>query len=121
VVSASKSITRQYDDVVPDGDDKSGGKQSRSEKKSHKAMFKLGMKAILGVSRVTIKRTKYEMEKECLTGDGNKRIAKLAVVGGWVNKLKGCEFTVSLRCRGWGEVLAGKMEGMYSNFKLSRG
>ncbi|GJS15493.1 nascent polypeptide-associated complex subunit alpha-like protein 1 [Tanacetum coccineum] len=58
-VSASKSITRQYDDVLPDGDDKSGGKQSRSEKKSHKAMFKLGMKAILGVSRVTIKRTKY--------------------------------------------------------------
>ncbi|GJZ44225.1 nascent polypeptide-associated complex subunit alpha-like protein 2 [Tanacetum coccineum] len=57
-MSASKSITRQYDDVLPDGNDKSGGKQSRSEKKSHKAMFKLGMKAILGVSRVTIERTK---------------------------------------------------------------
>ncbi|GJU88854.1 nascent polypeptide-associated complex subunit alpha-like protein 2 [Tanacetum coccineum] len=35
-----------------------GGKQSRSQKKRHKAMLKLGMKAVLGVSRVTIKRTK---------------------------------------------------------------
>ncbi|CAA2965816.1 nascent polypeptide-associated complex subunit alpha-like protein 2 isoform X1 [Olea europaea var. sylvestris] len=33
-------------------------KQSRSEKKSRKAMLKLGMKPVLGVSRVTIKRTK---------------------------------------------------------------
>ncbi|PWA97124.1 nascent polypeptide-associated complex subunit alpha-like protein 2 [Artemisia annua] len=38
-----------------------GGKQSRSEKKSRKAMLKLGMKAVLGVSRVTIKRTKNMM------------------------------------------------------------
>nr|GFC29666.1 hypothetical protein [Tanacetum cinerariifolium] len=37
-------------------------------------------------------------------------IAKLAVVEGWVNKLKGCEFTVSWSCRGRGEVLAGKEE-----------
>ncbi|PRQ42550.1 putative nascent polypeptide-associated complex NAC domain, DYW domain-containing protein [Rosa chinensis] len=35
-------------------------KQSRSEKKSHKAMLKLGMKKVTGVSRVTIKRTKNE-------------------------------------------------------------
>ncbi|KAF8006715.1 hypothetical protein BT93_K0889 [Corymbia citriodora subsp. variegata] len=35
-----------------------GSKQSRSEKKSCKAMLKLGMKPITGVSRVTIKRTK---------------------------------------------------------------
>ena len=35
-----------------------GSKQSRSEKKSRKAMLKLGMKPVLGVSRVTIKRTK---------------------------------------------------------------
>ncbi|KAL4187049.1 hypothetical protein AMTRI_Chr09g16950 [Amborella trichopoda] len=35
-----------------------GSKQSRSEKKSRKAMLKLGMKAVTGVSRVTIKRTK---------------------------------------------------------------
>ncbi|XP_047338386.1 nascent polypeptide-associated complex subunit alpha-like protein 2 [Impatiens glandulifera] len=35
-----------------------GSKQSRSEKKSRKAMLKLGMKPITGVSRVTIKRTK---------------------------------------------------------------
>ncbi|GFY81783.1 nascent polypeptide-associated complex subunit alpha-like protein 2 [Actinidia rufa] len=49
-----------------DDDDKEDGaqganessKQSRSEKKSRKAMLKLGMKPITGVSRVTIKRTK---------------------------------------------------------------
>ncbi|KAM7267407.1 hypothetical protein ACFE04_009573 [Oxalis oulophora] len=35
-----------------------GSKQSRSEKKSRKAMLKLGMKSVTGVSRVTIKRTK---------------------------------------------------------------
>lgn len=33
-------------------------KQSRSEKKSRKAMMKLGMKQVTGVSRVTIKRAK---------------------------------------------------------------
>jgi len=35
-----------------------GGKQSRSEKKSRKAMQKLGMKPVPGVSRVTIKKSK---------------------------------------------------------------
>jgi len=34
------------------------GKQSRSEKKSRKAMQKLGMKALPGVSRVTIRKSK---------------------------------------------------------------
>ena len=33
-------------------------KQSRSEKKSRKAMLKLGMKPVTDVSRVTIKRSK---------------------------------------------------------------
>jgi len=33
-------------------------KQSRSEKKSRKAVLKLGMKPVLDVSRVTIKRAK---------------------------------------------------------------
>ncbi|KAF3321057.1 nascent polypeptide-associated complex subunit alpha-like protein 2 [Carex littledalei] len=33
-------------------------KQSRSEKKSRKAMLKLGMKPVTGVSRITIKRAK---------------------------------------------------------------
>ncbi|KAF9596240.1 hypothetical protein IFM89_008403 [Coptis chinensis] len=33
-------------------------KQSRSEKKSRKAMLKLGMKSIPGVSRVTVKKSK---------------------------------------------------------------
>ncbi|KAI3756981.1 hypothetical protein L6452_04513 [Arctium lappa] len=52
-----------------DDDDKEDGaqggsessKQSRSEKKSRKAMLKLGMKPVLGVSRVTIKRAKNIM------------------------------------------------------------
>ncbi|KAH6767773.1 Nascent polypeptide-associated complex alpha subunit family protein [Perilla frutescens var. hirtella] len=40
-------------------DDASGrSKQSRSEKKSRKAMLKLGMKPIPGVSRVTVKKSK---------------------------------------------------------------
>ncbi|CAL9145867.1 nascent polypeptide-associated complex subunit alpha-like protein 1 [Musa acuminata AAA Group] len=56
------------DDDDDDDDDEVGGeqglganensKQSRSEKKSRKAMLKLGMKPVTGVSRVTIKRTK---------------------------------------------------------------
>ncbi|KAI3417850.1 NAC-A/B domain-containing protein [Psidium guajava] len=48
------------DDDQEDGTAGANGssKQSRSEKKSRKAMLKLGMKPITGVSRVTIKRTK---------------------------------------------------------------
>ncbi|GAV75118.1 UBA domain-containing protein/NAC domain-containing protein [Cephalotus follicularis] len=50
------------DDEDDDGDQGAGAnessKQSRSEKKSRKAMLKLGMKPVSGVSRVTIKRTK---------------------------------------------------------------
>ncbi|CAK9139038.1 unnamed protein product [Ilex paraguariensis] len=54
------------DDSDDEDDDKENGaqgtnessKQSRSEKKSRKAMLKLGMKPVTGVSRVTIKRTK---------------------------------------------------------------
>ncbi|GLT48323.1 hypothetical protein SLA2020_219550 [Shorea laevis] len=51
------------DDEEDDKDDGAQGangnsKQSRSEKKSRKAMLKLGLKPITGVSRVTIKRTK---------------------------------------------------------------
>ncbi|KAL1823989.1 hypothetical protein DCAR_0312016 [Daucus carota subsp. sativus] len=44
------------EDGTPGGSESS--KQSRSEKKSRKAMLKLGMKPVTGVSRVTIKRTK---------------------------------------------------------------
>lgn len=47
---------------LEDGDDDgpggARGKQSRSEKKSRKAMQKLGMKPVPGVSRVTIKKSK---------------------------------------------------------------
>ncbi|KAK9293314.1 hypothetical protein L1049_021306 [Liquidambar formosana] len=48
------------DDEKEDGTPGANGslKQSRSEKKSRKAMLKLGMKPVTGVSRVTIKRTK---------------------------------------------------------------
>ncbi|KAJ3682027.1 hypothetical protein LUZ60_014600 [Juncus effusus] len=52
------------DDDVADGEGEQGGgategtKQSRSEKKSRKAMLKLGMKPLTGVSRITIKRAK---------------------------------------------------------------
>ncbi|XP_031497423.1 nascent polypeptide-associated complex subunit alpha-like protein 1 isoform X2 [Nymphaea colorata] len=53
------------DDDKDEGAGEQGGagtnetsKQSRSEKKSRKAMLKLGMKPVTGVSRVTIKRTK---------------------------------------------------------------
>ncbi|XP_077241616.1 nascent polypeptide-associated complex subunit alpha-like protein 1 [Tasmannia lanceolata] len=41
-----------------DGDGSGRLKQSRSEKKSRKAMLKLGMKPIPGVSRVTVKKSK---------------------------------------------------------------
>lgn len=41
------------------GDDESGrNKQSRSEKKSRKAMQKLGMKPVAGIARVQIKKSK---------------------------------------------------------------
>ncbi|KAL1554733.1 nascent polypeptide-associated complex subunit alpha-like protein [Salvia divinorum] len=47
------------DDDVEGQEDASGrSKQSRSEKKSRKAMLKLGMKPIPGVSRVTVKKSK---------------------------------------------------------------
>ncbi|KAK8518362.1 hypothetical protein V6N13_027838 [Hibiscus sabdariffa] len=47
------------DDKEDDGQGADGNsKQSRSEKKSRKAMLKLGMKPVTGVSRVTIKRAK---------------------------------------------------------------
>ncbi|XP_073154484.1 nascent polypeptide-associated complex subunit alpha-like protein 1 [Henckelia pumila] len=53
------------DDEEGDEDDAEGqedasgrSKQSRSEKKSRKAMLKLGMKSIPGVSRVTVKKSK---------------------------------------------------------------
>ncbi|CAG7890429.1 hypothetical protein BRARA_A03346 [Brassica rapa] len=57
------------DDSDDDDDDAEGqegeaggkSKQSRSEKKSRKAMLKLGMKPITGVSRVTVKKSKNIM------------------------------------------------------------
>ncbi|KAK1427015.1 hypothetical protein QVD17_15697 [Tagetes erecta] len=46
------------DDVEGNGDASGRSKQSRSEKKSRKAMLKLGMKPIPVVSRVTVKKSK---------------------------------------------------------------
>ncbi|KAK9075915.1 hypothetical protein SSX86_004245 [Deinandra increscens subsp. villosa] len=48
----------EEDDIEGPGDASGRSKQSRSEKKSRKAMLKLGMKPILGVSRVTVKKSK---------------------------------------------------------------
>ncbi|EMS56646.1 hypothetical protein TRIUR3_12179 [Triticum urartu] len=47
--------------AITGGDAGGRSRQSRSEKKSRKAMEKLGMKAITGVSRVTIKKSKTVM------------------------------------------------------------
>ncbi|CDP10365.1 unnamed protein product [Coffea canephora] len=49
---------KDEDDVEGQGDGSGRSKQSRSEKKSRKAVLKLGMKAIPGVSRVTVKKSK---------------------------------------------------------------
>ncbi|XP_075475028.1 nascent polypeptide-associated complex subunit alpha-like protein 1 [Primulina tabacum] len=46
------------DDTEGQEDASGSSKQSRSEKKSRKAMLKLGMKSIPGVSRVTVKKSK---------------------------------------------------------------
>ncbi|CAH2070919.1 unnamed protein product [Thlaspi arvense] len=65
VVEDVKDGEEDDDDVDDDDDenvdgagDNESSKQSRSEKKSRKAMLKLGMKPITDVSRVTIKRSK---------------------------------------------------------------
>jgi hypothetical protein len=55
-------VLASFDFIVPssgqEGDASGKSKQSRSEKKSRKAMLKLGMKSITGVSRVTVKKSK---------------------------------------------------------------
>jgi len=43
---------------APGAGGEEGGKQSRAEKKSRKAMQKLGMKPVSGISRVTLKKSK---------------------------------------------------------------
>merc|ERR1712146_393321 len=62
-VSAEDSDEESTDDDMPDMEDGEGdasgkGKQSRSEKKSRKAMAKLGMKPVPGIIRVTVKKSK---------------------------------------------------------------
>ncbi|OQU93363.1 nascent polypeptide-associated complex subunit alpha-like protein 4 isoform X2 [Sorghum bicolor] len=66
VVEDVKEGEVDEDDDDDDDDDEAdegagateGAKQSRSEKKSRKAMMKLGMKPVTGVTRITIKRAK---------------------------------------------------------------
>merc|ERR1711908_263643 len=62
-VSAEDSDEESTDEDMPEmeeGDGESGGKgkQSRSEKKSRKAMAKLGMKPVPGIILVTVKKSK---------------------------------------------------------------
>merc|ERR1712146_276571 len=62
-VSTVDSDDESTDDDMPEMEDAEGessgkGKQSRSEKKSRKAMAKLGMKPVGGIIRVTVKKSK---------------------------------------------------------------
>merc|ERR1711988_195023 len=74
---------------MEDGEQESGGKgkQSRSEKKSRKAMAKLGMKPVPGIIRVTIKKSKNILfvikEPDVFKTDGsNPKAASTYVVFG---------------------------------------
>merc|ERR1712057_107354 len=61
---AAEDSDESTDDDMPEMEDESEdaaggkGKQSRSEKKSRKAMQKLGMKPVPGIIRVTVKKSK---------------------------------------------------------------
>merc|ERR1712216_893729 len=63
-VAAADSDEDSTDDDMPEMEDTEEdaaggkGKQSRSEKKSRKAMQKLGMKPVPGIIRVTVKKSK---------------------------------------------------------------
>merc|ERR1712232_907033 len=63
-VSTVDSDEESTDDDMPEMEETEGGessgkgKQSRSEKKSRKAMAKLGMKPVPGIMRVTVKKSK---------------------------------------------------------------
>merc|ERR1712220_7955 len=62
-VSTVDSDEESTDDDMPEMEDAEGessgkGKQSRSEKKSRKAIAKLGMKPVPGIIRVTVKKSK---------------------------------------------------------------
>merc|ERR1712205_268824 len=63
-VAAEDSDDESTDDDMPEMEDREEdaaggkGKQSRSEKKSRKAMQKLGMKPVPGIIRVTVKKSK---------------------------------------------------------------
>ncbi|TMW64003.1 hypothetical protein Poli38472_014708 [Pythium oligandrum] len=59
-----EEVAEDSDDEIPaleeaqDGNDAEAGKHNRSEKKSRKAMQKLGLKPVSGIIRVTIKKSK---------------------------------------------------------------
>ena len=54
----AKGDAEDDDDDDDDGADASGSKQNRAEKKARKAMLKLGLKPVTGVSRVTMRKQK---------------------------------------------------------------
>merc|ERR1740120_679850 len=64
-VEAESSDAESTDEDMPnleagegEGKGEEGGKQNRSEKKSRKAVQKLGMKPVPGIVRVTVKKSK---------------------------------------------------------------
>jgi len=59
-----------------EGDASGRSKQTRSEKKSRKAMLKLGMKPVTGVSRVTVKKSKNVSTLTYLCTDTNFELVK---------------------------------------------
>ncbi|KAH9617749.1 hypothetical protein KSS87_021787 [Heliosperma pusillum] len=61
-----------------DVDGSGRSKQSRSEKKSRKAMLKLGMKPITGVSRVTVKKSKNSPTSDTYVIFGEAKIEDLS-------------------------------------------
>merc|ERR1712220_33996 len=91
-VSTVDSDEESTDDDMPEMEDAEGessgkGKQSRSEKKSRKAMAKLGMKPVPGIIRVTVKKSKNILfvikEPDVFKTDGsNPKAASTYVVFG---------------------------------------
>ena len=65
------TVSSDSDDEMPELEQTQGGevstedkgKQNRSEKKSRKAMQKLGMRAVPGIVRVTVKKSKNKLTR----------------------------------------------------------
>ncbi|CAI0474018.1 unnamed protein product [Linum tenue] len=66
------------DDLEGHGDASGRSKQTRSEKKSRKAMLKLGMKPMTGVSRVTVKKSKNSPTSDTYIVFGEAKIEDIS-------------------------------------------